>query len=253
MNNTCLLLALGVVIFVIMQNKGGLKGSLSVKSLSKSSKSVMNTNVPIICVCVLFLVYMFMNNVGIEGFSGGNDNICGVRSGAEDDLLSFPTSMPSGTVKDAMLAFAAEQRKEINEQASSMSGACPGDNHCKRCLENGTINPECGYFYHNFDSDHLHLTGQEAPILETIEFKKGVLHSDDGGTLCNTASTDDSTPDSPPDSPPDSQPDSQPDSPDDSTWVIPTDRPIWHPDPSGPRRRSRLRRPPRETSAGGGT
>jgi len=64
MNNTCLLIALIVVIFIIMQNKGGLKGSLSVKSLSKQSKSVMNTNVPIICVGVLFLAYMFMNMVG---------------------------------------------------------------------------------------------------------------------------------------------------------------------------------------------
>ena len=150
MNNTCLLLALGVVIFVIMQNKGGSKGSLSIKSLSKSSKSVMNTNVPIICVGVLFLVYMFMNNGGIEGFTP-TVNSCGISKTSADTFTRTLTDMGKEGIRWMAENEIATANKEISTltRGVGQTGDCPTQDKyaCNMFSVDGNTNNDCGYFY----------------------------------------------------------------------------------------------------------
>jgi hypothetical protein len=184
MNNACLLLALGVVIFVIMQNKGGSKGSLSIKSLSKSSKSVMNTNVPIICVGVLFLVYMFMNNGGIEGF--GAVNSCGISKASVPIVKSqlkallkkeVPKSVGTDVFREGGAGpagdFMKNELRRLNRFFSNLTGTSEGvdgtncDNQgsnnptyrninpCNRKSPDGTNNKLCGYFYKNEKSNEV--------------------------------------------------------------------------------------------------
>ena len=162
MNNTCLLIALIVVIFIIMQNKGGLKGSLSVKSLSKQSKSVMNTNVPIICVGVLFLAYMFMNNGGIEGFSPDATN-CGISTAGKNNIYAM-----LGTKQEKKMA---KKMANMNQKIIKLTGSVmnewdtdctiqgvagtPTEFACNRMTADGLVNNDCGYFYRNSGSTDL--------------------------------------------------------------------------------------------------
>ena len=142
----------------------------------------MNTNVPIICVGVLFLAYMFMNNGGIEGFPPAA-NSCGILQSAESEMLTM-TPGDQGAITNGLIELAAQQRADKNiliagmaeADCTSASAAANSDGHaCNRTNADGTLNANCGYFYKSSTSNEVWGDGTEGATNTDITWRGGLL------------------------------------------------------------------------------